>query len=166
MTIDVVQADYRNPQHAADIGYLINCYARDPMGGGAALPGELSETLAAKLAELPHAFSFICYVDNEPAGICNCFENFSTFAGKPLINIHDIAVVKKFRGRGLSRLLLKAVENLAQQRGCCKLTLEVLEGNRVARQAYQNFGFSGYQLEPEKGCALFWEKPLPPQKPQ
>lgn len=160
MATEILQADYSNPQHAADMGYLINAYARDPMGGGAALPGEVSETLAAELGKRPHAFSILCYVDSEPAGLCNCFELFSSFAGKPLVNIHDIVVIEKFRGRGLSRLMLDAVETMALERGCCKLTLEVLEGNHTARAAYQRFGFGAYQLDPEHGKALFWEKSL------
>jgi len=44
--------------------------------------------------------------------------------------------------------------------GCCKLTLEVLEGNTVARAAYQACGYSGYELNPEIGKALFWQKKL------
>jgi ribosomal protein S18 acetylase RimI-like enzyme len=63
-------------------------------------------------------------------------------------------------GEGLSTAMLKEVEKIAQQRGCCKLTLEVLEGNSIARNAYAKFGFSGYELDPAMGKALFWEKPL------
>ncbi|MFT5906124.1 MAG: ribosomal protein S18 acetylase RimI-like enzyme, partial [Cryomorphaceae bacterium] len=42
----------------------------------------------------------------------------------------------------------------------CKITLEVLSKNEVAKSAYQKFGFSGYELDPEAGKALFWEKPI------
>lgn len=44
-----------------------------------------------------------------------------------------MAVVPKFRGLGLSQRMLHKVEDIARQRGCCKITLEVLEGNAVAR---------------------------------
>jgi hypothetical protein len=57
-------------------------------------------------------------------------------------------------------LLLQKTENLAIDLGCCKLTLEVLEGNHVAHAAYLSAGFSGYELNPEMGKALFWEKKL------
>ncbi len=56
--------------------------------------------------------------------------------------------------------MLVAVEQIAQQKGCCKLTLEVLVGNSVARAAYRRFGFSGYELSPETGEAEFWQKVL------
>lgn len=158
--IEVIVADYLDSQHARDMGYLLNHYARDPMGGGAALPGEITESLASELHKRPHAFTVLGYVDGEPAGMVNCFELFSTFAGKPLVNIHDVMVVAPFRGRGLSHRMLDKVEAIAVERGCCKLTLEVLEGNKTASALYESRGFAGYQLRPEMGRALFWEKPL------
>lgn len=158
--IDVFIADYHNPQHAHDLGWLLNQYARDPMGGGGALPGEITDNLASELAKRPHAFSVLCYVDDRPAGLINCFEGFSTFLCKPLVNIHDLAVVAEFRGLKLSQKMLRRVEEEARVRGCCKLTLEVLQGNQVAQQAYVKFGFAGYELDPELGSAIFWQKTL------
>jgi ribosomal protein S18 acetylase RimI-like enzyme len=52
------------------------------------------------------------------------------------------------------------VEEIAVELGCCKLTLEVLEGNHIAQAAYKSFGFNGYELNPQTGRALFWEKKL------
>ena len=92
--------------------------------------------------------------------ICNVIEGFSTFSCKKLLNIHDIAVLAKFRGHGLSQHLLRAVEAEAVARGCAKLTLEVLEGNVAARAAYEKFGFGAYQLDPAMGQAMFWQKSL------
>ncbi len=117
-------------------------------------------SLATELSRRPHAFSVLCYIDGRPAGLVNCFEGFSTFRCKPLVNIHDVVVIDEFRGRGVSRKMLQRVEAIARQRGCCKLTLEVLEGNEAARRAYRRYGFSGYQLDPAAGQALFWEKHL------
>ena len=44
--------------------------------------------------------------------------------------------------------------------GCCKLTLEVLEGNKTAQAAYVANGFVGYQLVSEMGQAMFWQKKI------
>ena len=93
-------------------------------------------------------------------GLVNCFEGFSTFKGKPLINIHDVIVSMRARGRGVARLMLQQVEAIARERGCCKLTLEVLEGNQPAQNSYRAVGFKGYELDPVMGRAMFWEKPL------
>jgi GNAT superfamily N-acetyltransferase len=130
------------------------------MGGGAALAESIKKNVASELAKIPHAFSLLCYVDGEPAGLVNCFDGFSTFQCKPLINVHDVIVSSSFRGHGISQLLLAKVEEIARDKGCCKLTLEVLEGNLPAQNAYKKFGFAGYELDPMMGKAMFWQKPL------
>jgi N-acetylglutamate synthase-like GNAT family acetyltransferase len=65
----------------------------------------------------------LAFVGGEPAGLINGFIGFSTFAAKPLVNIHDCAVSPKFRRRGVCGKLLAAVESLARDRGCCKVRL-------------------------------------------
>lgn len=160
MTTVLERADYSDGKHAADIGYLMNYYASDPMGGGRPLATEITAKLANELGKIPHAFSVICYVSGKSAGLINCFEAFSTFKCKPVVNVHDIVVVKEFRGQGISHLLLHKVEEIAQAKNCCKITLEVLEGNIPAKNSYIKFGFSGYELDPSFGKAMFWEKEL------
>ena len=156
----VVQADYSNPVHAQALRDVLNHYANDPMGGGEALSPQVLEQLPAELAKRPHAFSVLAFVDGEAAGLVNCFEGFSTFAGKPLVNVHDVSVCGAFRGLGLSQKMLLKVEEIARERDCCKITLEVLEGNPVAQGSYRKFGFSEGQLDPAYGRMLFWNKYL------
>jgi len=112
------------------------------------------------LKKQSNVFSIIVYVDNNPAAIANCVIGFSTFNAKPLINFHDIAVIKAYRGQGLTRVIFDKVESIAKEMGCCKLTLEVLEGNHIAKSAYNKAGFAGYELDPEMGKAVFWQKKL------
>ena len=158
--VEVIRADYSSARHRREIPFLLNQYAMDPMGGGVPLSEDVYTNLVSALSELPYAFSLIAYVDDQPAGLANCFESFSTFACKPLINIHDLCVSPEFRGLGLSQKLLAGVEGIARDRGCCKITLEVLGNNEVAQSAYRKFGFAGYQLNPDTGQALFWQKLL------
>jgi len=160
MKIDVFTLNYQDPQQTQDMLFLLDNYALDPMGGSTALSQSVKDNLVTELAKLPHAFSVICYVDDKPAGLINCFEAFSTFKCKPLINIHDVVVSVEYRGLGLSQKMMQHVEHIAIKKGCCKVTLEVLEGNQVAKNAYLKFGFTGYELDPKIGKALFWEKPL------
>jgi len=160
MSINLVNVDYLNPQHAQELIYLLDSYAQDPMGGGEGLNQYVKDNLVSELAKLPHALSLICYLDNKPAGLVNCFEAFSSFMCKPIMNIHDVVVLNEFRGKGISQLLLEKVEDVARERGCCKITLEVLEGNKVAQNSYMKFGFAGYELDPTMGKAMFWQKPL------
>ncbi|AFJ56848.1 MAG: GNAT family N-acetyltransferase [Pseudomonadales bacterium RIFCSPLOWO2_12_60_38] len=156
----VLQASYTNAVHADAIGLLLNSYAEDPMGGGHSLPADLLQQLPAELAKRPHAFSVLAFVGGEPAGLVNCFEGFSTFACRPLVNVHDVMVKEQFRGLGLSQKMLQKVEEIARQRGCCKITLEVLEGNALAQSAYRKFGFDDSVFDPAHGRMLFWHKPL------
>ena len=158
--IDILIADYKRPSHQQAILMLLDAYASDPMGGGRGLDEAAKRRLLPLLAEQSGAFSVLAFFDRKPAGLVNCFQALSTFQAKPLINIHDVTVLPEYRGRGLSTAMLCKVENVARQRGCCKLTLEVLEGNEIARRAYEKFGFSGYELDPALGQALFWEKKL------
>jgi ribosomal protein S18 acetylase RimI-like enzyme len=158
MNIEVKIADYLDKEQSIDIGYLLDAYSKDQMGGSQPLPESVRSNLANELSKLPHAFSIICYVNNKPAGLVNCFEAFSTFKCKPLINIHDVVVVNEFRGLGLSQPMLSKVEEIAKLKGCCKITLEVLEGNKVAQKSYIKFGFAGYELDPIMGKALFWQR--------
>lgn len=160
MSISIQVANYHDPQQAQDILYLMDSYARDPMGGGEALAEDVKANLVRELAKIEHAFTVLCYVEGKAAGLINCFETFSTFKCKPLINIHDVVVLTAYRGQGISQKMLMTVETVAKEKNCCKLTLEVLEGNKVARNAYLKYGFGHYQLDPAMGNALFFEKLL------
>lgn len=156
----VVIANLDDPIHAHAIIFLLNEYSKDQMGGGKALTEYARLNLVSELKKRPHAFAILAFNDTEPVGLAICIEGFSSFACKPLLNIHDMMVLQKFRGKKYSRTLLAKAEQLAKERGCCKLTLEVLEGNAIAQNAYRAFGFEGYELDPQMGKALFWQKTL------
>jgi len=160
MNLKIEKVDYLNKTHARDLTFLLNEYACDKMGGGTPLEQYVLDNLTTELSKLPHAISIICYIDNNPAGLINCFEAFSTFYCKPIINIHDVMVLEDFRGQGLSHKMLAEVEKIAQSKGCCKLTLEVLSKNETAMSSYKKYGFDDYTLDPETGHALFWQKIL------
>ncbi len=139
---------------------LMHAYATDPMGGRQPLPQPVVDDLLPQLARRSDYLGIIAFIDDIPAGLVNCFEGFSTFAARPLMNIHDVIVTPDLRGSGLSQRMLEVVEQRAREQGCCKLTLEVLSNNVVAQGAYRKFGFAPYSLEEAAGQALFWQKPL------
>jgi len=153
----IKSVDYSNPAQAEELLHLLNAYALDPMGGGEALPQATRARLISEMAKRDAVYSFIAYVDGRAVGLVNCVEGFSTFAAEPLCNIHDIAVLPDFRGQGIAQALMQRVCGYAKERGCCKVTLEVLTGNTRARNAYRSFGFKPYQLDPALGAAEFWE---------
>lgn len=156
----IILADYADPTHRDAVVEILDAYARDPMGGGEPLPEFTRRHLLDEMARRPNMFSLLAFIDDRPVGLANCIEGFSTFAARPLLNIHDIAVLPGFRGRGIGRALLAEAESIARSRGCCKMTLEVLQGNTTARSAYLSFGFKPYTLDDALGGAEFWHKYL------
>jgi ribosomal protein S18 acetylase RimI-like enzyme len=162
-SIRVCLADYANPSHALALVNMLDDYARDPMGGGEGLSDFVKANLAAELARVPGAFSVLAF-DGEsattPVGLVNCLQGFSTFACKPLVNVHDVAVIAGYRGRGIAERMFALVEEVARQRGACKLTLEVLSSNVGAVRVYTRVGFAGYALGAATGEARFMQKYL------
>ena len=140
MSLAIVEADLDNKEHQEHILYLTNAYALDAMGGGAPLPDRVRQNLLAGLKAMPATLIFIAYDDSQPVGIANCFYGYSTFYAKKLINVHDLGVVPEARGKGVGAALLQAVTKKAEEEGCCKVTLEVLEHN-PARRLYEREGF-------------------------
>ncbi|MEN9996302.1 MAG: Mycothiol acetyltransferase [Pseudomonadota bacterium] len=156
--LKVQRVDYLNAHDAQALVFLLDAYAQDPMGGGEALQPEAAARLCANLSCIASAASFIAWLDGKPIGLINCFEGYSTFKARPLLNVHDIAVLAAHRGQGVGHALLQAAEAHARSRGCCKLTLEVLSGNSPAMASYKRFGFEQYELDPAAGQAQFMQK--------
>jgi ribosomal protein S18 acetylase RimI-like enzyme len=161
-SVQIRQADYASASDAAALVMLLDAYARDPAGGGSPLSEFAQANLVSALAARPQAYSVLAFDGDQPVGLVNCIEGFSTFACRPLVNVHDVAVLASHRGRGVAEQMLVEAERLARARGAVKLTLEVLSGNLAAKKLYERIGFAGYQLDPAMGSALFMQKPLPP----
>jgi len=159
-TLRYLQADLARADHQAAVLAMVDAYSRDPMGDGAPLSAEARERLIPSLRAHPTTLVFLAYDGENPVGVAVCFLGFSTFAAKPLVNLHDVCVVPAHRGRGVGRGLLAAVETSARELGCCKLTLEVLDQNHRALRTYLAAGFQRYTLQPGAGEAIFLSKPL------
>ena len=137
---------------------LLDAYASDPAGGGEPLSDFAKANLVPALAARPTAFSILAFDGEQPVGLVNCIEGFSTFACKPLVNVHDVAVLASHRGQRIGEQMLALAEQIARERGACKLTLEVLSGNTGACRLYERIGFENYQLDPAMGHAQFMQK--------
>lgn len=153
-------ANLTNSTEAADVIRLLNTYATDIMGGSTPLSDFAQHNLIAELAKRPTAHCFLAYIGGEAVGVSISFEGFSTFECKPLLNIHDFAVSPDHRRKGVGKALMNHIIGFAQSIGCCKLTLEVLEGNSGAQQLYRLCGFEGYELGGDTGKGLVWQKKL------
>ena len=155
MSLSVTLADLTNAAHQAAVIELLDMYCRDGFGDGQPLSPPARENLIPGLMKHGGARVFVAYDDQVPVGMAICLIGFSSFRGKPLINIHDIAVRPEARGKGIGRQLLKAVESEARQLGCGKVTLEVRSDNARAMRLYQSVGF-----QPSEPETFFWSQKL------
>jgi len=140
MGLTTKQVDYRNPDDGANLIRLLGEYIRLENGQE---PPEI-DRIPDQLASFPTAFSVLAFQQGNPTaiGLINCFFGFSTFSGKPLVNVHDVIVTHMHRGKGVTGRMLSEVERIAEAHDCCRLTLEVHADNTPALQAYGKFGFS------------------------
>lgn len=154
MNLHVRPADLADARDAESIVTLLNSYAVEPVGGGQPLSPDVRERLIPALRHLPNVVVLLAIADGAAIGIAVCFVGFSTFRARPLLNIHDLAVLPQHRGKGAGRALLQAAEDHARRQGYCRLTLEVLESNSNARALYGSFGFDN------SAVSRFLVKPL------
>jgi ribosomal protein S18 acetylase RimI-like enzyme len=156
----VLQADLDSPPHQAAILAMLEAYSADPMGDAQPLSASSRVNVIAGLRAHPTTIVFLAFRGEEPVGMAICFRGFSTFAAKPLINVHDFYVVPELRGLGVSRMLMTAVERKACEIGCCKLTLEVQENNLRAQRFYETYGYVRGEYADGAGKSLFFWKLL------
>lgn len=162
-------ADWQRPVDCEAVVRMLDAYARHPMGGAEPLSDYARQHLADAMRATTGAFSVLGWrapiskdpsVEHEAVALANCFTTLSTFACKPLINIHDLYVADNARQAGVGQQMLGFIEQLARERDCCKITLEVLTGNEGARRSYENFGFKPYTLDETSGHAVFMHKSI------
>lgn len=156
---EVRDADLEDPLHREGLVDVLDSYASDPVGGGTALPAEVRERLVPALRDHPTTRAVLAIAAGRVVGVAVCFLGFSTFRALPLLNIHDLAVLPAWRGRGVGRALLAAAEARARREGCCRLTLEAQDDNHRALGLYRSFGFSEVVVG-DSGPTLFFGKPL------
>lgn len=155
--ITVVDAELTCLEHEVAVMEMLNAYAGDPQGGGQPLDDDVRSRLIPALREHPTTVILLAFDGPRPIGIATCFRGFSTFAARPLLNLHDLAVIPEYRGRGVGRRLLAAVEGKARELGCNKVTLEVLEAN-PARKLYAAMGYASPVYYKGSGQAFFLTK--------
>ena len=152
--VQIVPADLGNPAQAAGLLACLEAYARDPMGGGVPLPGDVSARLIAGLKTAPYRI-WLAETAGKIVGAAVCFDSYSTFRAQPRLNLHDLVVQPAWRRRGIGRQLLLAVIEHAQLQGCCAVSLEVRLDNPAAQALYRSVGFAD--------CAspmAFWLRPV------
>ena len=152
--MNVLFADLNQPAHADAVVELLDMYCRDFFGNQAPLANDVRYRVIGGLKEAGGT-CFLAQDGEAFVGVAICLPSYSSFRARPILNIHDIAVVAEHRGRGIGRALLAAIEEEARRRGCCKVTLEVRSDNALAMDVYRRCGFRS--SEPE---THFWSREL------
>ncbi|MEM1447269.1 MAG: GNAT family N-acetyltransferase [Planctomycetota bacterium] len=139
--IVIRRADWSHAADVAAVVQMIDDYASDAMGGGQRLPAQVRDALPAGLRDTPGSVAFLVEDGGQAVGVAVCFTAFSTFAGKPKLNIHDFSINPSHRRRGLGQALMQRVLDYADDMGCGKVTLEVRSDNEAAQRLYRAAGF-------------------------
>lgn len=155
MDVRIEAADLADARQASAVVEIIDTYARGSGGQNAPLTDAAREKLVPGLQGHPLATVLLATVEERPVGVAVCVSGFSTFAGQPTVNIHDLAVLPDYRGRGVGHALLAEVERRARERGCCRITLEVHDANEGAKRLYAETGFGPWDTP-----TFFATKPL------
>ena len=153
--IEVVDLDFQDGRHTAGLIRILSTYSEEDGGGGQEISDKVQRELPKLLDGVPGRQVLLAVDDENPVGVAVCFMGFSTFKAKPVLNLHDLAVLPEYRGQGVGSRLLQAVDERARELGCCKTTLEVIESNESARRLYERMGFGN---PTKKAATLFLEK--------
>lgn len=130
-------AEYDDPVHAKTVSDLLNGYALDQFGNSAPLEDEVRAKLCSELSKIPGAFSVVATIGDEPVGLINCFQGFSTFKCKPLINIHDVFVVPEHRRKGVTQVMMAKVSEVGGISQTTFLSVSNIKNNK--KKGFESF---------------------------
>jgi GNAT superfamily N-acetyltransferase len=88
----------------------------------------------------PYAEAILAECEGQAVGFALFFYNYSTFLTQPGIYLEDLFVLPDYRRRGIGKLILTYLAQLAVERGCGRLEWSVLDWNEPAISFYQSMG--------------------------
>lgn len=138
----IIEADLSIAEHAEPFLRLTAAYMADPMGQETPWSDKQKADVLQEMKTHPCAVILLAKLGDEFVGLCTCFYAYSTFLAKPLLNIHDIYVEEAHRSKGAAKMLIQKLEEIALEKNCGKITLEVRKDNLNARDLYRNKGFT------------------------
>ncbi|HOG16031.1 MAG TPA: ribosomal protein S18-alanine N-acetyltransferase [Syntrophales bacterium] len=108
----------------------------------------------------PFSRNLVCRADlGTGAEVVAGFISFWAVAGE--VQLHNVAVRRDLRRRGIGLRLMEAMFRTARDEGAGCITLEMRESNRAARRLYERFGFAeagsrpGYYRDRREAAVIF-----------
>ena len=98
-----------------------------------------SDVLRDGFGETARFEPLLAELDGTVVGFALFFFTYSTWTGKPGLYLEDLYVEKDARGYGLGRDLMKELARIANNRGCSRFELSVLNWNPT-REFYHRLG--------------------------
>ena len=98
---------------------------------------DLEKTL---FTQNPQVYCHVATIDSEVVGIAIWHLNYSTWIGKHGINVEDLFVVPKERGKGHGLALLNELAKICVGRGYERLQWSVLDWNEPSIEFYKSLG--------------------------
>jgi ribosomal protein S18 acetylase RimI-like enzyme len=151
----IIDADFNNTDHINDLIKVLENYKTGDMGDGKPYTDSEKARLTTQFIVNPNVLVFLIYSEGVIVGGSVCFKSFSTFSTDNIINIHDLCIIDKFRGKGFGRALTDYIVEKGREQLCSRITLEVREDNGIAQSLYKKFGFQ--DMAPKMH---FWRKKL------
>ena len=99
-----------------------------------------SDVLRDGFGETARFETLLAELDGTVVGFALFFFTYSTWTGKPGLYLEDLYVEEDARGYGLGRDLMKELARIANNRGCSRFELSVLNWNPT-REFYHRLGF-------------------------
>jgi GNAT superfamily N-acetyltransferase len=99
-----------------------------------------ADVLRDGFRDSPRFEVLLAELNGTAVGFALFFHNYSTWLGKPGLHLEDLYVEEKSRGHGLGLDLMRELARIADERGCARFELSVLDWNPT-REFYHRIGF-------------------------
>lgn len=84
---------------------------------------------------------FMAFEDHEAIAFAQLFPSFSSVRAAPVLDLNDLFVTPKARGRGAGKALLAAACDYGKEAGAVRLTLSTAVDNLMAQSLYEGEGW-------------------------
>ncbi|MGC4021873.1 MAG: GNAT family N-acetyltransferase [Cyclobacteriaceae bacterium] len=116
--------------------------------------GEIHFDDLQKLIESENAEVVVAQVDNEiiGSGYAVIKQEVDSFVKHTQFSYLGFMYVRPaHRGKGVNKAIIEKLNEWAHTKGVHEIRLQVLDGNIVAKKAYEKIGFKGHMLEMRLG---------------